>query len=161
MDRAQREARTVLVVLADLDLFKQINDAYGHLAGDEALRWFATAVGTAIRAYDHAGRFGGEEFLLVLTEIPNEAIEQRLASLHGAISNLEVRTHGAQFRVDCSVGATVFDPANGPASVESLLAAADQNLYAAKAAGRNRVVFGPAGRTGSQTSSHELLSTPR
>jgi diguanylate cyclase (GGDEF)-like protein len=161
MDRAQRENRTVLVALADLDLFKQINDAHGHLAGDEALRWFAAAVGTAIRAYDHAGRFGGEEFLLVLTEIPREAVEQRLASLHASISNLQVSARGTQFRVDCSMGATVFDPANGAASVESLLAIADQNLYAAKAAGRNRVVFRPADSSGPQHSAHEHLPTPR
>jgi diguanylate cyclase (GGDEF)-like protein len=161
MDRAQRENRTVLVALADLDFFKQINDAHGHLAGDEALRWFAAAVGTAIRAYDHAGRFGGEEFLLVLTEIPREAVEQRLASLHASISNLQVSARGTQFRVDCSMGATVFDPANGAASVESLLAIADQNLYAAKAAGRNRVVFRPADSSGPQHSAHEHLPTPR
>ncbi|MFY9853824.1 MAG: diguanylate cyclase, partial [Terracidiphilus sp.] len=66
MDRVLREKRTVVVALIDLDHFKRINDRYGHLAGDEALRWFAAAVGAAIRPYDRAGRYGGEEFLLVL-----------------------------------------------------------------------------------------------
>jgi diguanylate cyclase (GGDEF)-like protein len=141
MARARRESRTVAVALIDLDHFKRINDSYGHLAGDEALRWFAAAVGAAIRPYDHAGRYGGEEFLVVLTEIPREAIEQRLVSLHAAFSNLPVSVRGSQFRVDCSMGATVFDPTDGAASVESLLAIADEALYAAKAAGRNRVVF--------------------
>ncbi len=141
MDRAQRESQTVAVALIDLDHFKRINDSYGHLAGDEALRWFAAAVGTAIRAYDHAGRYGGEEFLLVLTQIPRDVIEQRLTNLHEAISNLQVCARGSQFRVDCSMGATVFDPSDGAASVESLLAIADEALYAAKAAGRNRIVF--------------------
>jgi diguanylate cyclase (GGDEF)-like protein len=141
MDRARRENRTVALALIDLDYFKQINDSYGHLAGDEALRWFAAAVGSAIRPYDHAGRYGGEEFLLVLTEIPREALEQRLTSLHRAITNLQVCERGAQFLLNCSMGATVFDPHEGQESIESLLAIADQALYTAKAEGRNRAVF--------------------
>jgi diguanylate cyclase (GGDEF)-like protein len=153
MDRAQRESQTIAVALIDLDHFKRINDEYGHLAGDEALRWFAAAVGAAIRAYDHAGRYGGEEFLLVLTQIPRDVIEQRLTNLHETISNLQVCARGSQFRVDCSMGATVFDPSDGAASVESLLAIADEGLYAAKAAGRNRVVFRPSGRMENQQGS--------
>jgi diguanylate cyclase (GGDEF)-like protein len=141
LDRAQRERRTVVVALADLDHFKQVNDTSGHMAGDEALRWFAAAVGATIRPYDHAGRYGGEEFLLVLTEIPREAVEQRLASLHEAISNLQIHGRGGQFRINCSMGAAVFDPTDGPGTVESLLAVADQALYAAKAEGRNRFIF--------------------
>jgi diguanylate cyclase (GGDEF)-like protein len=141
MDRSRRENQPLVVALVDLDHFKRINDAFGHMAGDEALRRFANAVGSAIRPYDHAGRYGGEEFLLVLTEIPPEAAEQRLASLYASISNLKVRTRGSEFGMSCSIGATVFDPSAGPASEESLLAIADQALYAAKAAGRNRVVF--------------------
>jgi diguanylate cyclase (GGDEF)-like protein len=141
LDRARRESRTVVVALADLDHFKRINDSHGHLTGDDALRWFSAAVGAAIRPYDHAGRYGGEEFLLVLTELPRDAVEQRLASLHAAISNLQVSARGIQFRLDCSIGATVFDPADGPGSVESLLTITDRALYAAKAEGRNRIVF--------------------
>jgi diguanylate cyclase (GGDEF)-like protein len=146
LDRAQREKRTVVVVLVDLDYFKNANDTFGHMAGDEALCWFAAAVGAAIRPYDHAGRYGGEEFLLVLTEVPREAVEQRLAHLHTAISNLQVSWHGGQFKISCSMGATVFDPFNGPETVESLLTVADQALYAAKAEGRNRVIFYAAAR---------------
>jgi diguanylate cyclase (GGDEF)-like protein len=141
LDRAHRDRKAVAVALVDLDHFKLVNDQYGHLAGDEALLWFAGAVGTAIRAYDHAGRYGGEEFLLVLTQLPREIVEQRLVSLHSDISNLKVSARGEQFILNCSMGATVFDPVNGPATVECLLATADQALYAAKAEGRNRVVF--------------------
>ena len=141
MGRARREGAPLLVALVDLDNFKQVNDAYGHLVGDEALRWFAAAVGSAMRAYDHVGRYGGEEFLLVLTQVPREASELRLKALHSAISNLHVRTEGADFIITCSMGATTFDPSCGCAVAEALLAAADQALYAAKAAGRNRIVF--------------------
>ena len=141
MDRARREDRALCVVLIDIDHFKRVNDTYGHLAGDDALRWFAAAVGAAIRPYDHAGRYGGEEFLLVLTELPLEAIEQRLAKLHAALSNLMVRTHGIEFQICSSMGATIFHPALEDQSSEALLALADQALYAAKSNGRNRVVF--------------------
>jgi diguanylate cyclase (GGDEF)-like protein len=153
LDRAQREKRTVVVALVDLDHFKNVNDTCGHMAGDVALCWFAAAVGAAIRPYDHAGRYGGEEFLLVLTEVPREAIEQRLASLHAAISNLQVSGHWGQLQINCSMGATVFDPFNGPANVELLLAATDQALYAAKAEGRNRFVFYTAARSDANSES--------
>ena len=147
LERARREKQTVVVALIDLDHFKRINDEYGHLAGDEALRRFAAAVGAAIRSYDHAGRYGGEEFLLVLTNIARESFEPRLVSLHHAISNLQVNVGGAQFRLNCSLGATAFDPINGPVSVESLLAIADKALYTAKAEGRDRIVFRSPGNS--------------
>jgi diguanylate cyclase (GGDEF)-like protein len=141
MDRAKRERRTLVVALADLDNFKRVNDTHGHLAGDEALRIFASSVLAAVRAYDHAGRYGGEEFLLIVNEIPKEATESRLESLHASITNLHVSAQGREFKITCSMGATVYDPSDGPRSVESLLAFADVALYEAKAAGRNRVVF--------------------
>lgn len=145
MDRARREGGTLVVALVDLDYFKRLNDTYGHLAGDEALRCFAAAVAAAIRPYDYAGRYGGEEFLLVLTRIPPQAMLQRLTTLHAAISNLHVRAGESVFTVNCSMGATVMRPSDGSATVESLLALADQALYAAKASGRNRMVFRHAG----------------
>lgn len=141
LERARRENRTLVVALVDLDHFKVINDTYGHFAGDAALRWFAAAVGAAIRPYDYAGRYGGEEFLLVLSEIPRNAVESRLASLHAAITNLKVQEKGREFPVNCSIGATVLDPTAGTATAELLLTIADQALYEAKAQGRNRVVF--------------------
>jgi diguanylate cyclase (GGDEF)-like protein len=150
LDRARRERRTVVVALIDLDFFKHVNDTYGHLAGDEALRLFSAAVGAAIRPYDHAGRYGGEEFLLILTEIPREIVEQRLSGLHAAISNLKVSLKDVKFTLNCSMGATVYDPTEHAGNVESLLAIADRALYAAKAEGRNRVVFYAPGVVGSQ-----------
>jgi diguanylate cyclase (GGDEF)-like protein len=150
LDRACRETRTVVVVLIDLDFFKLVNDTYGHLAGDEALRLFAAAVGAAIRPYDHAGRYGGEEFLLILPEIPREIIEQRLSGLHTAISNLQVKLNDGQFTLNCSMGATVYDPTDQAGNVESLLAIADRALYAAKANGRNCIVFYTPAEVGSR-----------
>jgi diguanylate cyclase (GGDEF)-like protein len=146
IDRTRREGGTLLVALVDLDNFQKVNGTYGYQAGDEALRWFAAAVGAAIRVYDHAGRYGGEEFLLVLTEIPRGGAADRLARLHASISNLQIHTREAEFAITCSMGATVFDPSAGGGNVEVLLAAADQALYAAKAGGRNRAVLHHAAR---------------
>jgi len=148
LDRARREGAKVIVALVDLDHFKRLNDAYGHLAGDEALRRFAAAVGGALRSYDHAGRYGGEEFLLVLTEIPFEAVQQRLNSLHASISNLKISIQGFYITLNCSLGATLFDPSSAHPSGESLLSIADEALYEAKAAGRNRLVFKEAVASG-------------
>jgi diguanylate cyclase (GGDEF)-like protein len=159
LDRAHRENLTVAVALVDLDFFKSINDDYGHLAGDEALRWFAAAVGTAIRPYDLAGRYGGEEFLLILTKLPHGIVENRLVTLHGAISNLKVCAHGSEFQLNCSMGATVFDSSDGPATIESLLVIADHALYDAKAQGRNRVVFSPASSSDTQQDVHKQSSS--
>jgi diguanylate cyclase (GGDEF)-like protein len=159
LDRAHRENLTVAVALVDLDFFKSINDDYGHLAGDEALRWFAAAVGTAIRPYDLAGRYGGEEFLLILTKLPHGIVGNRLVTLHGAISNLKVCAHGSEFQLNCSMGATVFDPSDGPATIESLLVIADHALYDAKAQGRNRVVFSPASSSDTQQDVHKQSSS--
>jgi diguanylate cyclase (GGDEF)-like protein len=145
IERARRQSSTLIVALIDLDHFKRVNDAYGHLVGDDALRWFAGAVGTAIRAYDHAGRYGGEEFLLVLTEVPPALADQRVTALHRAISNLTVRLENVEFTLNCSVGATFFDPSTGSPNAEVLLSVADQALYEAKSAGRNRAVFRDAG----------------
>jgi len=148
LQRALREKSTLTVVLADIDHFKQVNDVHGHLAGDAALRRFAEAITGSIRSYDSVGRYGGEEFLLVLPGISSEDAASRLAAIHCAISNLLVHDGQAQFRITCSLGAVLVDKATGTiggAPGESkqhiLLAAADQALYEAKDAGRNRVAY--------------------
>lgn len=145
MERVRREKRALVAVLVDLDHFKRINDNYGHMAGDDALRWFSAAVGAAIRPYDHAGRYGGEEFLLVLTELPMESIESRLGSLHATITNLQVRGRGYEFPMTCSMGAAVYHPDISNVGSEMLLTHADQALYEAKKRGRNRVVLHTGG----------------
>jgi diguanylate cyclase (GGDEF)-like protein len=144
MKRAVRDSMTIAVALVDLDHFKQINDVCGHLAGDEALRLFADAVRKAIRSYDHAGRYGGEEFLLVLSRIPRAEVKSRLIKLQGLISNLPFHWQDKEFKINCSAGVAVYSFSNSLCTMEALLSAADQSLYLAKASGRNRVVFSDA-----------------
>lgn len=139
--RAQREDGHIALVLADLDHFKQVNDTRGHLAGDEALRRFSAALIQNIRPYDYAGRYGGEEFLLVLTGITPDALEERLASLHTSITHLGVREGETEFFITCSMGVVHLEPRRRPTGQQLALAAADENLYVAKQEGRNRFVL--------------------
>jgi diguanylate cyclase (GGDEF)-like protein len=140
MARARREGMILLLAMADLDHFKRVNDAYGHLAGDQALRRFADAIRGAKRSYDHAGRYGGEEFLIILTHVKRHGIEARLQRLQGMISGLEVVARNSRFKITCSMGATIFDPDGELNTAEALLTVADQALYEAKGMGRNRAI---------------------
>ncbi len=133
--RAQREGTSVGVVLADLDHFKKINDTYGHLAGDAVLRESAQRIGAAVRAYDAVGRYGGEEFLIVLSGCDEATVNQaeRIRALVGAEP---VSTAEGVIPVTLSLG--VASGGEGQ-EVEATLRAADAALYRAKRAGRNRV----------------------
>jgi diguanylate cyclase (GGDEF)-like protein len=145
LERAQRERRPLALVIADLDHFKIINDTHGHLVGDEALRCFTAALRSAARLYDHVGRYGGEEFLLILANISREAMETRLLSLHASVTNLRVRVGEQELILNCSMGAALYDASPSPGSAQVLLAQADAALYSAKDAGRDRVVFHQSG----------------
>lgn len=133
---AWRERCSFAVVLADLDHFKQVNDTYGHLIGDEVLREFARRVRANLRRYDNAGRFGGEELLLLLPGLKDESA-LRVRELHRRVTQEPFVSNGVALPISCSFGVTWFPGALN--TVESLLGLADRALYAAKANGRNRV----------------------
>jgi diguanylate cyclase (GGDEF)-like protein len=139
MDRANREGKTLALVLADIDHFKQINDNYGHLAGDDILREAARRMLNNIRPYDFLGRYGGEEFLIVLPGLPEQDPHGRLKQLQNAISNEPFRFEDRSVRVTSSFGAAWLNPTI--AHVEDLVRRADEALYQAKARGRDRIVF--------------------
>jgi diguanylate cyclase (GGDEF)-like protein len=140
-ERARRGRKPFVLALVDLDHFKRVNDTCGHLVGDEVLRIFAAAIKNTTRPYDRCGRYGGEEFLFVLPDVPPNAAEERLASLHNSISNIVVGNDESGFAVTCSIGAVLIPPPAAPVSPEPFLAIADAALYEAKASGRNRVVI--------------------
>lgn len=133
-----RTGRSFALVMLDLDRFKKLNDERGHPAGDAALRMVANAVRRVPRLADEAARFGGEEFVVVLSDTELTGALQLAERLREAIEKAQTIFDGGSIRVTASVGLAVW-PSDG-STPEELLAAADRALYAAKAAGRNRVV---------------------
>jgi diguanylate cyclase len=135
MARAQRSNIPCSVAIIDLDFFKRINDQFGHPAGDEALRTFAISIFANIRAIDKLGRYGGEEFLLILPDTAKDQAVRTLDRLRSIISEVDWTTISGNLTMSagiCSVRQA--DSAN------DILARIDCALYRAKDAGRNRVV---------------------
>jgi diguanylate cyclase (GGDEF)-like protein len=134
--RAHRAKAPLSVALIDLDWFKRINDAYGHPTGDEVLRTFAITVFANIRSIDRFGRYGGEEFLLILPDTPHEVAARILDRQREIIAELDWSAFSPGMRVTISAGVATLVPNEAP---DALLARADSALYAAKARGRNRI----------------------
>jgi two-component system cell cycle response regulator len=137
--RAARERGCVTVVLADVDHFKRVNDTFGHPTGDAVLRHVADTMRTAVRPYDVVGRFGGEEFLLVLADCDAQCAPRVVERIRDRIAREAVRTEQAIVSVTCSFGLITTGP-EGLGSAPALIAAADAALYRAKVEGRNRTV---------------------
>lgn len=134
--RAGRLGQPVGVLMIDIDHFKRINDRYGHLAGDAALRSVATAITSRIRHDDFAGRFGGEEFVVLFRNVTREQLRANAERLRGAVAELAVPP------LTVSIGASWSDDPR--AALSDVLRAADTALFAAKDAGRNRTQLAPA-----------------
>lgn len=153
LERAARQAQSSGLLVIDLDNFKRINDEYGHLAGDEMLRAVADTLTSEVRTYDLVGRFGGEEFVVLLpdtsateTRHVAERIRRRVAELTIPIP---VNGSTATFdRLTVSIGIATF-PDHGE-DRRDVLHAADMAMYAAKAAGRNRVQLATMSSKGQQ-----------
>ena len=132
---ARRHDRTVGVLIVDIDHFKEVNDERGHLAGDVVLREVAARLQQAMRTEDALGRWGGEEFLAVLTDTPPEGIRIMAERLRQVIAAAPfILDDGSRIGVTVSVGHTY-----GTEDAEVLVHRADDALYVAKAEGRNRV----------------------
>ncbi|MET3844906.1 GGDEF domain-containing protein [Bradyrhizobium sp. OAE829] len=134
--RAGRNDAPCSIALIDLDWFKRINDAFGHPTGDEVLRTFAITMFANIRSIDRFGRYGGEEFLLVLPGMSTEHAVRALDRLRGIIAELDWSAFSPDMSVTISGGVATLKPEETP---DILLARADSALYAAKAQGRNRI----------------------
>jgi diguanylate cyclase (GGDEF)-like protein len=136
ISRAHRLNAPCAIALIDLDWFKRINDAYGHPTGDEVLRTFAITMFANVRAIDRFGRYGGEEFLLVLPDTTQQSAVGMLDRLRAIIAELEWSAFSAGMSVTMSAGVTVL---RAKENSDNVLARADSALYAAKAQGRNRI----------------------
>lgn len=133
--RAERFGTPLSVVVADLDRFKDVNDAYGHAIGDEALRTFADVLRGTVRESDVAGRWGGEEFLLLLPGADEDGAAQLAERIRAGLSGRSV-AGAPDLRLTASFGVAEYAPES---SAERLVGAADRALYRAKRAGKNRV----------------------
>ena len=135
--RCHRDKRTVGVILLDIDHFKRINDTYGHFAGDAVLRETASRLRGNMRPYDQVGRYGGEEFLVVLPNCDLEQAKIQAERMRNMLQATTMRVDGAEMRVSASFGVTVSD--GSERNSEVFVRVADEALYKAKAAGRNCV----------------------
>jgi diguanylate cyclase (GGDEF)-like protein len=141
--RAERHSTSIGVILADLDRFKQVNDSHGHAAGDAVLAEVAGRMSNALRDYDTIGRYGGEEFLIVLPDpICAEAatVAERIRT---AVESKPISYEEQALSVSVSCGVAVSDREQN-LDADELIRAADVAMYQAKAQGRNRVNHAPS-----------------
>lgn len=137
--RAYKLQRPLSILFIDVDHFKKVNDTYGHQAGDEVLKRVGKLLKLAVRNIDLAGRYGGEEFALVLTETETNAATQIADEIRQALASEKVIYDGQTISVNCSVGVAGTDRTRLFQTAAQLTNAADRAVYAAKAAGRNCV----------------------
>jgi len=137
VERALRFNRPLAALMIDLDRFKQVNDQYGHTAGNEVLREVARSIRVNVRDIDIVGRYGGEEFLVLLPESDMEEARQVAERIRQVVEALIVRAGQTQIHVTVSLGAAVVTPS--VRDLTELVQRADQGLYRAKRGGRNQV----------------------
>jgi len=137
LHRTRRLHMPMSLLLIDIDNFKSINDNYGHQFGDEVLVLIAQTLRESLRNHDTIARWGGEEFLVLLTETGNTAARTVAEKLRATIQSLPIRRDGQDIPMTISVG---MHTANQTESLDAMLNHADENLYTAKHNGRNQVV---------------------
>jgi diguanylate cyclase (GGDEF)-like protein len=150
LERARRQQLPLAVVMADIDYFKDVNDRFGHLAGDSVLRELGTRLRTGIRVYDKAGRYGGEEFLLLMPTLGGDAAKRRIEALRAVLATRPYEVEGKKLSITCSFGVVLLDGQQNHTMLwesNEVLAAADRALYQAKHNGRDRVEYATAERT--------------
>ena len=155
--RSGRDNTALSVIMADLDHFKRINDAYGHLAGDVALKEISRKLTDAVRPYDAVGRYGGEEFVIVCPNCDEECSRGIAERLRNCIGSEPLTTSEGTFSVTMSFGiASITD---GSHTADALTRAADKALYKAKSLGRNRVEVWESVRENTSETSFEKHSS--
>jgi diguanylate cyclase (GGDEF)-like protein len=144
--RSAREQSSVALLLCDIDHFKSVNDTFGHVIGDEVLQEVAHRFLSSVRSYDCVGRYGGEEFLIVLINCEPRFATMRAEEIRKSMAAHPVQTSGGPVKVTIS-GGLLFSRDWGTRPIEGLLSEVDAALYAAKSAGRNCIkVAKPSGQ---------------
>ena len=160
LQRARRDLHNgcVSLVLGDVDHFKKVNDTYGHASGDAVLREIAARLLRAVRSYDAVSRYGGEEFLIVLSGCDAACVRSRAEDIRRGIEMKPVKTEEGEIRVTISLGVAMSSDWEG-ADGEELIRQADAALYQAKREGRNRVVLAtPSGLRALQKQENRVRS---
>jgi len=137
IERSKKFKHNFSFMMIDVDYFKNYNDKYGHLVGDAVLREVATTIKENIRQIDLVGRYGGEEFTVVLIESGKEQSKFVAERIRKAVEQKRIKVYDEDLRVTISIGVTTFPEDAGQA--QSIIDKADQALYRAKEAGRNKV----------------------
>ena len=140
LSRSRRQKQPFALVMLDLDDFKKINDTYGHPAGDEVLRASADRMRSEVRPYDIVGRYGGEEFMILIQAHDGREMTAVAERIRAGVAEFPVATGAGEVRITASLGVAVYD-ANDDPDDAALIGAADRALYRAKSKGRNRVEF--------------------
>jgi diguanylate cyclase (GGDEF)-like protein len=157
INRSHREYQSLSLIMADLDGFKKVNDSYGHVMGDQVLIEVARRMRNCLRSYDAIGRYGGEEFLIVLPN-SDDAQALRLAErIRLAVCSEPFRFHNIELTVTVSQGITTWNEPH-PIPVEPLIQAADRGLYIVKNRGRNGVEYVPFDYQVNETDSSIFVS---
>jgi diguanylate cyclase (GGDEF)-like protein len=140
MSRSQREDAPLSVIMADIDHFKKINDSYGHLVGDRVLLEVARRIKSVSRPYDSVGRYGGEEFLIILPGTDEEEACNVADRIHEAVRDnpVEITAQGLVVSITISVGVGTV-PRSRIVGEDAIIRAVDAALYRAKDKGRDRV----------------------
>ncbi|MCK1718460.1 GGDEF domain-containing protein [Bradyrhizobium sp. 141] len=136
IEKSRQTSTPCAIALIDLDWFKRINDAHGHPIGDEVLRTFAITMFANIRPADSFGRYGGEEFLLLLPDTSGDAAQRMLERLRSIVADLDWSAFSPGMHVTISAGVVTLRDVD---TADTFLARADRALYSAKAQGRNRI----------------------
>jgi diguanylate cyclase (GGDEF)-like protein len=138
-NRARRYQGKLSVILTDIDFFKKVNDTYGHLAGDDVLRAVSQRLSAGLRGTDVLGRYGGEEFLIILPETNIEGAQILADRLRHDMAATPIKVEGESLPISISLGVTQLRPQT--AGYAQLIAEADIGLYQSKEKGRNRVTL--------------------
>jgi diguanylate cyclase (GGDEF)-like protein len=139
LSRARRYKRPLSVLMFDIDLFKQVNDTFGHLAGDDTLRNIARLLQHHARKEDIVARYGGEEFMLILPETDKEGAAIMAERLRAEVAAMRVATESGEFGVTISIGVAGYDASGREISKRDIIQTVDKAMYTSKNEGRNRV----------------------
>jgi two-component system cell cycle response regulator len=140
IERSKRNSQPLYICMCDVDHFKKINDTHGHLAGDAVLKEIAQRFNHSLRPYDLCGRYGGEEFLIILNSKENH-VHDLFERIRQAIAHEPFIYEDTVLDITISCGVTLYNPPNDVRNTTQILIDADTALYEAKNNGRNQTVF--------------------